>query len=1125
MAGDYTRYTFDPVKGFSGVLKQQGRVSLDSEANEFEEILDRRDRAEMYDTVGQAVYPLTTPNAFKIAVGAGGKLTIGQGRLYVDGIQAECFGDMTDPANADFDDPPSPHMNNLVGKSPLFYDQQPFFYTAPPFPALSPTAGATNVVYLDVWQREVTVFEDYALREIALNGPDTDTRMQTAWQVKVMDGTGALTCTTPLAAWDTLIAPSTARLTAVATPAPPAAGPCIISPAGGYTGLENRLYRVEIHKAGTVDGAVKAQFKWSRDNASLAARILSTQKITLTDWIVTVGSTGRDSWMRFEFGDHVEVLDDNVEFAMRESGTGGIMAKITSVNHATGEIHVDQDLTTFPIVAGRHPRIRRWDIASAVEPFVRNTSNGVPIALENGITITFGQAPTDTLHAGDFWVFAARTADGTIDTLNKQPPRNVLHHYAKLALVTSGPTPTVTADCRIPWPPPPGTGPPGTTREGCCTVVVHPGESIQAAIDSLSAAGGCVCLKAGTHPIAAPLTIIRPGVILHGESPGVRVTAAGLPVMLQIGGGPAPVTDVEVAMINFELSREAIDPIILLLLDCARVRILQCGVRYSEDVLLNAIGIAAFDVDEVEIGSNFVKGCYEGIHARSARGVRITENDLVGMLYERGPASFPFSQFGVVIEGLSQVVCRGNDIEDFLTGVLIAPRVREAVVADNDIRRRGLPAGIDSPQPPEKMLYGIDVQSDRCRVDGNRIDLAAQVYGGIRADGRHNEVSANRLFSSYPSAPGRGPIGVVAGTIELLVGKGDFTNIAHNHFTGSQIAVFASRSRGLHISGNTIAGVERQGFGIWIDYCLEALVSANQVHDVMLPLTVTNGQRNRVIDNVVVGGLVGAFVGREEALQFSGNLIENTPDFGIGVFGVAVSNRFSHNRVAHCGYAATAAALGIGVLEAPSDNVDITIESCEIFNTGVSADHTQSTTGVAIGIAASSVTTCELADNRIVYEGRNTLGPSFEHRAIWLVGGLFAASASAAGGPPAGRGGAMITGNVFEGPGFNHLVELPPIPFSAGSDLRFEKVIFANNRSQHATQPNGNPSQATVMLSGGHLIVSGNHVKAPRSVQSINLNGRPGTTLGNCTSGTIVNAGATTPSAPSWTNFNIQNII
>src|SRR4051794_18013569 len=389
MGGDYTRFTFDPVKGYSSVLKQQGRVSLDSDFNENEEILDRRDRASMYDTVGQAVYPLTTPDAFKIGVGAGGQLTIGQGRYYVDGILAECFGDMTDPANTSFD----ARMNDLVGKDPVDFDKQPFFYDKPAFPTLSPTPGTINLVYLDVWQREVTVFEDPALREIALNGPDTDTRVQTAWQVKVMkEAADATSCATPPAAWKALVAPSTARLTASATPTAPAPGPCVINPAGGYTGLENRLYRVEVHTAGTVDGAAKATFKWSRDNASLAARIVSTAKITATDWIVTVGSTGRDAWMRFKFGDHVELIDDDVELSMRESGTGGILARVTSVNQATGEIHVDQDLTAFPIVAAKHPRLRRWDIASAAEPFARPTNAGTAIPLESGISVTFGPA-------------------------------------------------------------------------------------------------------------------------------------------------------------------------------------------------------------------------------------------------------------------------------------------------------------------------------------------------------------------------------------------------------------------------------------------------------------------------------------------------------------------------------------------------------------------------------------------------------------------------------------------------------------------------------------------------------------------------------------------------------------
>src|SRR5262245_18205085 len=141
MGGDYTRFTFDPVKGFSGVHKQQGRVSLDSDFNELEEILDRRDRAETYDTVGQAVVPVTTPDGFAIGVNGAGKLTIGRGRMYVDGILAECFGDLSDPTNTTF----RPNIGYVEGNDPLVFESQPFWYTNPPFPSLSPTPGVINL--------------------------------------------------------------------------------------------------------------------------------------------------------------------------------------------------------------------------------------------------------------------------------------------------------------------------------------------------------------------------------------------------------------------------------------------------------------------------------------------------------------------------------------------------------------------------------------------------------------------------------------------------------------------------------------------------------------------------------------------------------------------------------------------------------------------------------------------------------------------------------------------------------------------------------------------------------------------------------------------------------------------
>src|SRR5260370_3480891 len=48
--------------------------------------------------------------------------------------------------------------------------------------------GDQNIylVFLDVWQREITTLDDPDIHEVALGGADTAQRSQTLWQVKVM---------------------------------------------------------------------------------------------------------------------------------------------------------------------------------------------------------------------------------------------------------------------------------------------------------------------------------------------------------------------------------------------------------------------------------------------------------------------------------------------------------------------------------------------------------------------------------------------------------------------------------------------------------------------------------------------------------------------------------------------------------------------------------------------------------------------------------------------------------------------------------------------------------------------------------------------------------------------------
>src|SRR5215470_14164200 len=104
MSGDFSRYGFDPKKDFNAVLLQQGRPLTDRDWNEAAIGIDRRVQAMSYDTLGQAVVPSTTPNAFALTFDAGGNLQIGQGRMYVDGLLVDNHGTGTpswDPALAE----------------------------------------------------------------------------------------------------------------------------------------------------------------------------------------------------------------------------------------------------------------------------------------------------------------------------------------------------------------------------------------------------------------------------------------------------------------------------------------------------------------------------------------------------------------------------------------------------------------------------------------------------------------------------------------------------------------------------------------------------------------------------------------------------------------------------------------------------------------------------------------------------------------------------------------------------------------------------------------------------------------------------------------------------------------
>src|ERR1700738_3453310 len=96
MSFDSSRFPFDHWNDFSGVVMEQGRVQLDSDWNEWLAEFMRRIRAGTLDTFGRAVVPTTTPAAFQIGLiqdsSGNVSISIGPGRMYVDGLLAENHG-------------------------------------------------------------------------------------------------------------------------------------------------------------------------------------------------------------------------------------------------------------------------------------------------------------------------------------------------------------------------------------------------------------------------------------------------------------------------------------------------------------------------------------------------------------------------------------------------------------------------------------------------------------------------------------------------------------------------------------------------------------------------------------------------------------------------------------------------------------------------------------------------------------------------------------------------------------------------------------------------------------------------------------------------------------------------
>jgi hypothetical protein len=548
---------------------QQGRVQLDADWNEWLSELFRRTQAGTLDILGRAVYPATTPYAFQITASSSGGnnvLTIGPGRMYVDGLLAENHGDpaaaVWDPALAEISNTPQPPPATETGA--IDYTAQPYMPQGTSLPA----GNGPFLAYLDVWVRPVDFLNDPNLIDKAV-GVDSTGRLQTAWQVKLLDlstSDPGATCSSDIPGWPP--SGSAGLLTTGTTPTPPS-GPCCLTAGTAYTGMENQFYRVEIHQPGVPEssavppagpGSGIATFKLSRDNGSVVTGVTDISNVTNSlgnpASQLAVQSLGRDQVLGFAPGNWIEIVDDSLEFA----GLPGELHQIDTIDFSAKTITLANKLSGFSTGdtdPTRHTRIRRWDQSGKVYEEDGKTvwwdidaqgaadipvpPSGTSLIVENGIIVSFDISSSGgSFLTRDFWNFAARTADGSVEILDKAPPRGLHHHYTRLSIVTF---PGSATDCRTPWPPSTGSQ---QECNCCCTCTVGDGvesvgqyTSINAAINALPDAGGEVCILPGRYAENVFIQGKR-DIVLRGCGWQTRIASASLqPPAPVAGGAPA----------------------------------------------------------------------------------------------------------------------------------------------------------------------------------------------------------------------------------------------------------------------------------------------------------------------------------------------------------------------------------------------------------------------------------------------------------------------------------------------------------------------------------------------------------------------------------------------------------
>jgi hypothetical protein len=509
MSTDRARRTYDPSRKYRSVVAQQGRVTLEADPNEAEEIRAADARAALIDVIAPSGSP---DDGFAISVPAPSNtafdFAIAGGTLYVGGVRVET-------ATTTYDGQ----------KHGEWRDQ-------PPPDAQRPTTAFSESVYLLLVEQEISAVEDEALREPALGGPDTAARTRIVQRVgrTIVNGGGCeqvfdqlLQATFPRYAFDAKTMRLTGRMQLKVDFAVQAGAtdPCQPTAQSGFLGAENQLIRVKV--------ANETQLVWGYDNASFLHRATvdtaDRKKVTLAAAPVDVFHQPRALQV-------VEILEEAVALgdgavAAQHTGTLRRIAPTGAYDPATRTIGLDNPVSGT--ATGIYVRV--WENVHA-----RPATATTPLTLttpENVSTGVIVYASDGLCGIGDYWlvgvrpdqprkVFPARLQAGFQDA---DGPRRWLVPLAVASWQPGGLTAAVT-DCRkkfrnlVDLSDDPQGG-------GCCELLVEPGDDIQELVDrrlaenhKLGIAGLHVKLASGTYNLDRPL-------VFGKASPSQHITVSG----------------------------------------------------------------------------------------------------------------------------------------------------------------------------------------------------------------------------------------------------------------------------------------------------------------------------------------------------------------------------------------------------------------------------------------------------------------------------------------------------------------------------------------------------------------------------------------------------------------------